>query len=84
MDEGASRMRRRTEFLIGLVGVMVGVLTIVVAGLVDARWVLIVGIVLVVFSVFATIGSLMPQRRGGTRMWETDPGSSGGGGAGGG
>ena len=80
MDEEASRMRRRTEFLIGLGGVMVGVLTIVVGRLVDARWVLLVGSVLVVFTVFATIGPLMPQRRTGTRIWETDPGSSGGGG----
>jgi|RhiMetdeSRZDD1v2_1073273.scaffolds.fasta_scaffold61473_2 hypothetical protein len=79
MDEGFSRMRRGTEFLIGLGGVMAGVLTIGVAGLVDARWVLIVGIAVVALGVFATIGSLMPQRTAGTRIWETDPGSSGGG-----
>ena len=82
MDEGFSRMRRGTEFLIGLAGVMLGVLTIGVARFVDARWVLIVGIVMVVLGVFATIGSLMPRGRTGTRIWETDPGSSGGGGSG--
>jgi len=79
MDEGFIRMRRGTVFLIGLGGVMFGVLTIGVARLVDARWVLIVGIFVVVLAVFATIGSLMPQGRTGTRIWETDPGSSGGG-----
>jgi hypothetical protein len=58
---------------------MLGVLTIGVARLVDARWVLLVGIVGVVLGFFSTIGSLMPQRTAGTRIWETDPGSSGGG-----
>jgi hypothetical protein len=87
MVDKARRMRPRTEFLIGLVGVLAGVLTIVVARVVDAQWVLIVGVVLVVLGALATIGPLLPQRKTGTRLWENDPGSfgaGGGGGAGGG
>jgi hypothetical protein len=83
MVEGTRRMTPRTEFLIGLAGALVGVLTIVVARVVDAQWVLIVGIVLVVLGAFTTIGTLLPARKRGTRLWETDPGSAGGGGAGG-
>jgi hypothetical protein len=77
MVEGARRMTPRTEFLIGLAGALVGVLTIVVARVVDARWVLIVGVVLVVLGAFATIGPLLPGRTTGTRLWENDPGSFG-------
>jgi len=58
---------------------LVGVLTIVVAWVVDARWVLTLGVVLVLLGAFATIGRTLPERRRGTRLWENDPGSPGGG-----
>jgi hypothetical protein len=76
MVEGARRMTPRTELLIGLAGALVGVLTIVIARVVDAQWVLIVGIVLVVLGALTTIGTSLPARKRGTALWENDPGSS--------
>jgi uncharacterized membrane protein HdeD (DUF308 family) len=78
MVENARRMTPRTEFLIGLAGALVGVLMIVVSRVADVRWMLIVGVVLVVLGAFATIARFLPERKTGTRLWENDPGSFGG------
>jgi hypothetical protein len=80
MVEGARRITPRTEFVIGLGSGLVGVLAIVVSRVVDARWMLIVGVVLAVLGAFATIAPLLPERKTGTRLWENDPGSFGSGG----
>jgi uncharacterized membrane protein HdeD (DUF308 family) len=79
-----SRMSPRTEFFIGLLITLVGVLAVVVGVAVDARWVWVAGIVIAVLGAFAVIGMVSPRRHDGTRIWQTDQGSSGGAGAGGG
>jgi hypothetical protein len=74
--ERAGRITPRAEFFIALAGTLIGVFTIVVARLVDARPVLIAGVVLVIFGAFATVGPLLPKRKTGTRIWETDQGKA--------
>jgi hypothetical protein len=80
MAESARRMTPRTELLIGFAGALIGVLMIVVSRVVDARWMLIVGVVLVVLGVFAMLARVLPERKTGTRLWQNDPGSFGAGG----
>ena len=65
----------RMESLTGLAIAFIGVLTIVVARSVDIRWALIVGIVLVIIGAIAAVDPLVPERKPGTRIWESDPGA---------
>jgi hypothetical protein len=76
MVERARRITPRAEFFIALAGTLIGVLTIIVARVVDAQPVLISGIVLVVLGAFATVGPLLPERKTGTRIWENDQGKA--------
>ncbi len=71
-----SRIRPRTEFFIGLLIALVGVLTVGVGVAVDTRWVWIVGVVVLVLGTLTVIGMALPKRDDGTRIWQTDQGKA--------
>ena len=72
------RLTPRTEFLIGLVVVLVGVLVTGIGVAVEAGSLLKAGLVVLGLGVLALLGMILPRRNDGTRIWQTDQGASGG------
>jgi hypothetical protein len=76
MIERRSRISRRTEFLIGLGVALVGVAGILVAVATEAGGVFKGGLVIVALGVLAMLGIVLPRRKDGTRIWQSDQGKA--------
>jgi uncharacterized membrane protein HdeD (DUF308 family) len=76
MADQRFQLRPRTEFLIGLLIALTGVLTTAVGIAADVRGIWVAGVVVLVLGVLAMIGMLLPRRKDGTRIWQTDQGKA--------
>lgn len=76
MVDRTSRIRPLTVFLIGLCMALTGGLAIVIARAADVGWLLTVGIVVLVLGALTALGTILPERHDGTRIWQTDQGKA--------
>lgn len=86
MTEREPRVSPRTELLIGLAAMVVGVLVLfAVAPAVGVDWLGFVGMVVAVVGGYLVVGVITPKRtKAGTRLPQNDTGPPGGGAGGGG
>ena len=68
MVERSRRMSQRVVFGIGVLAAVVGVLIALVA--------LKIGIIVVVLGVLTMLGVVLPNRKDGTRIWQSDQGTA--------